>query len=168
MSLRLCRLLFAIACLTAASSAGASSVQQLSLERLSREADVIVRGRVAEITNRAASERRPATTVIKIDVERQLKGPPTAALTVAQPGGAEADISLGVAGAPKFSPGEDLIVFVKRRRANEEFRIVGGKQGKFTVLTDPVTNRQTVEDLARRVEPLEHFLARLAGALQRN
>jgi hypothetical protein len=164
---RAARLILVVLCMAAASLAAATSVRQQTLEQLSAEAHVIVRGRVAEITTRQASGRQPVTTIIKIAVENQFKGAKISSLEIEQAGGAQGDVSLGLAGSPEFYLGEDLIVLLKRQRSGG-FVIVGGKQGKFTVKTEPKTNNQVVEDFAHRSESLESFLAHLASVTGRN
>ena len=145
----------------AAFSVQASTEQKLSLAQLNAEAEVIVRGRVEEITTREASDRRPITTVIRISVERQFKGPKVSSVTIEKAGGSQGELTLGIPGSPEFSAGEDVILFVKQRRSRAAFNIVGGKQGKFTIKTEPGTGNEVVEDFAHRTEALDSFIAGL-------
>jgi hypothetical protein len=157
--------IFFVACLAAASVIEAGTVQKLSFERLIGEADVIVRGRVDELKTRQASDRRSIMTIVTVSVERQFKGPRISSLTIEQPGGSIGDIAQGVPGLPEFSSGEDVILFLKRHR-RDVFRIVGGKQGKFSVKTLP-GNNEVVEDLAHRTEALDIFVDRLTKTIKR-
>jgi hypothetical protein len=139
----------------------ASTEQKLSLDQLAADADVIIRGRVDKIAKRQASDRRPSSTVIQISVERQFKGPKLSTLSIEQPGGADGDVVLAAPGSPEFSPGEQVLLFVKQGRQRGAFNVVGGKQGKFTVGIDPESGKEVVEDVTHRTEPLESFTARL-------
>jgi hypothetical protein len=152
-------------CLIAASLLQAGTVEKLSFDRLVREADVIVRGRVEEITTRQPSERRPITKVIKVSVERQFKGPKVFSVMIEQPGGSQGEVALGVPGLPEFSSAEDVILFLKRQRGGA-FDIVGGKQGKFTAKISPGSNNDVVEDFAHRTEALNSFVDRLANRVK--
>jgi hypothetical protein len=146
--------------LVATSVAQASTGQKLSFDRLADEADVIVRGKVEELKNRPASDRSSVSTVVRVAVEQQFKGDKVSAVTIEQPGGSLGDLVQGVPGLAEFSSGEDVILFLKRRRGGS-FSIVGGKQGKFTAKVQPGGN-DIVEDFARRTEALDSFLDRLA------
>jgi hypothetical protein len=156
---------FSFICLAVTSFVEASTVQKLSFDRLIGEADFIVRGRVEEMKLQQAADRRSMTTVITVSVERQFKGPKLSSVTIEQPGGSMGDIVQGVPGLPEFSSGEDVILFLKRQRGGT-FKIVGGKQGKFTAKTQPESNNWVVEDFSRRTEALDSFLDRLTSMVK--
>lgn len=158
--------IFFVVCLAAASLVEAGTVQELSFERLIAESDVIVRGRVEEIKTRQASDQRSVMTIVKVSVEMQFKGPIITSLTIEQPGGTIGDIVQGVPGLPEFSSNEKVIIFLKRHR-RDFYRIVGGKQGKFSVKTLPGKN-EVVEDLAHRTEALHTFVDRLTNMIKRS
>jgi hypothetical protein len=143
--------------------ANASTVERLSLDQLIELADVIVRGRVTDITAQSAPRGR-ARTFTSLAVEKQFKGAPQDTIIIEQPGGATDDIALAVPGLPKFSTGENVIVFLKRRR-DGAFTVVGDRQGKFNAKTGSGGN-EIVEDFAHRTEPLGSFIDRLASKLQ--
>lgn len=145
----------------AALSAHAGSEHKLPLDRLAAEADVIVQGRVEEIDTRQASDRRPISTVVKISVERQFKGPKVSSVIIEQAGGSQGEVTLAVPGSAEFSSGENVILFIAPARSGGVFNIVGGKQGKFTVKTRPGSMDEIVEDFAHRTESLDRFIAGL-------
>jgi len=146
--------------------AAAGTVQKLSLEQLATQAEVIVRGRVAEIKTRPSRDGGFARTRVFVSVEEQFKGDKVAALVIDLPVGSVGDVVQGSPGTPDFSAEEEVVLFLRRRRKDEIFRVVGGKQGKFTVRSDPVGNRKLVEDLSRRTESYDDFVARLAKSLK--
>jgi hypothetical protein len=151
--------------LAPASFVQASTVEKLSLDRLIGEADLIVKGRVKELKTRQAPDRRSATTLVAVAVASQFKGAKVSSVTIEQPGGSMGEVAQGVPGLAEFSSGEDVIVFLKRQR-NRAYRLVGGRQGKFSVKMPPGTNQEIIEDFAHRAETLESFLARLTKAVQ--
>jgi hypothetical protein len=147
-------------CLVGASFVEATTVQKLSFDRLIREADVIVRGRVGTLKTQQAAGGGSITTVVTISVENQFKGPQVSSINIEQPGGSIGDIAQAVPGSPEFSSDEDVFLFLKRKRRGN-FEVVGGKQGKFTAQSRPDGNNWIVEDFARRTENLDTFLDRL-------
>ena len=158
-------IVFSFTCLAVASYVEASTVQKLSFDRLIAEADLIVLGRVEELKSQQARDRRSMTTVVTVSIERQFKGPKVSSVTIEQPGGSMGDIAQGVPGLPEFSSGEDVVLFLKRQRGGT-FKVVGGKQGKFTAKTQPESNNWIVEDFARRTEGLDSFLDRLTSMVK--
>jgi hypothetical protein len=158
------RLIIFFICLAPAGFVEASTVQKLSFDRLIGEADLIVRGRVEELKSQQATDRRSMTTVITVSIERQFKGPKVSSVTIEQPGGSMGEIAQSVPGLPEFSSGEDVVLFLKRQRGGT-FKIVGGKQGKFTAKSQPESNNWVVEDFARRTEGLDSFLSRLKNMI---
>lgn len=152
--------------LVAASFVQASTAEKLSFDRLIGEADLIVKGRVEELKTRQAPDRRSVTTVVTVAVANQFKGAKVSSITIEQPGGSMGEVAQGVPGLPEFSAGEDVIVFLKRQRSGA-YSIVGGKQGKFTVKSQPGTTNEVVEDIAHRTETLDSFLDRLVKMTKR-
>lgn len=156
---------FSFICLAVASLVEASTVQKLSFDRLIGDADFIVRGRVEELKIQPAADRRSITTIVTVSIERQFKGPKVSSVTIEQPGGSMGDIAQGVPGLPEFSSGEDVVLFLKRQLRGT-FKIVGGKQGKFTAKAQPESNSWVVEDFAHRTEGLDSFLDRLTSTVK--
>jgi hypothetical protein len=152
-------------CLVGATYVDATTVQKLSFDRLTREADVVVRGRVENMKNRQAAGGGWITTVVTVSVEKQFKGSQLSSINIEQPGGSMGDIVQSVPGLPKFSSGEDVVLFLKRQRGGA-FKLVGGKQGKFTVKTQPESNNWVVEDFAGRTEGLDRFIDRLTSMVK--
>jgi hypothetical protein len=152
-------------CLVTASIVEARTVQRLSLDRLISEADLIVRGRVEKIKHQQAADGRSVTTVVTVSVDRQFKGPHVSSVDIEQPGGSIGEMVQAVPGSPEFSSGEDVVLFLKRQRGGT-FKIVGGKQGKFTAKIQPQSNNWVVEDFARRTESLDSFLDRLTSMVK--
>lgn len=143
----------------------AGTAQKLSLEQLSLQADTIVHGRVSKTKSESPSKRGFATTHVLIAVEDQFKGDSVSSVTIELPVGSIGDLMQGAPGIPEFTTGEEVIVFLQRQKKAADYRVVGGKQGKFSVRSDHHNNAKIVEDLAHRLEPYEKFVARLTKSL---
>jgi hypothetical protein len=89
-----------------------------------------------------------------------------------------------VEGTPKFNPGDDAVVFLKRLRAGG-FTVAGWVEGTFRISRDPRSGSQTVTqdsasfavfDVAARTfrtegirrMPIDEFRARIAAAVARS
>ena len=143
----------------------AETLQKLSLEELTREADVIVRGRIQKVTSQESPDRSNVTTLVEVSVVEQWKGPKASSLFLNQPGGSAGGITQAVPGLPHFSLGEEVILFLKRIE-NDRFATVGGRQGKFVVKTDPQSKKEFVADLTGKSEAASDFLIHLRATLK--
>ena len=143
----------------------AETLQKLSLEELTREADVIIRGRIQKVGSQPTADRSNITTVVEVAVVDQWKGQKTSTLSLRQPGGSAGGIAQAVPGLPQFFVGEDVILFLKEIDRGY-FSTVGGKQGKFVVKTDPQNRKEVIEDLTGRSSSLSDFLIRLKTTLK--
>jgi Matrixin len=113
-------------------NAHATTFVVLSDEDLIRGASVIALGTVDGIAT-TADARAGLSTMVRISVEEQLKGPPTDHVIVAIPGGTASQVSRVVYGAPQFYRGERVLVFL-RQRPDGFFSTVGWAMGKYTVV----------------------------------
>jgi hypothetical protein len=143
----------------------AETLQKLSLEELTREADVIVRGRIQKVSSQPTADRSNITTVVEVAVVDQWKGQKTSTLSLRQPGGSAGGIAQAVPGLPQFSIGEDVILFLKEIDGGY-VSTVGGKQGKFVVKTDPQSKEEIIEDLTGKSQPAKDFLAHIRPNLK--
>ena len=160
-------LLLVTYCLLRSTCAQATTFQtlSLSLERLTREADLIVRGHVIEIKSEQAVDRQSIATAIKLSVDEQWKGRKVAAVTLRQPGGTVGEITQGVSGLPHFSLAEDVIVFLEKQE-DGSLATVGGSQGKFVVKTDPHSGKEIIEDVTGKSQSANDFLTHLKAILK--
>jgi hypothetical protein len=143
----------------------AETLQKLSLEELTREADVIIRGRIQKVGSQPTADRSNITTVVEVAVVDQWKGQKASSLFLNQPGGSAGGITQAVPGLPRFFPGEEVILFLKRIES-DRFATVGGKQGKFVVKTDPQSKKEFVADLTGKSQAASDFLIHLRATLK--
>ena len=155
--------------------AGATVLVPADVGELAREAGAIVRGRVSEIAPRWSDDRRSIETLVTIEVESALKGPLAGTVRFLVPGGAIGRYRSVFVGAPAFSLGQHVLVFLGWRGPSHPF-LLGLSQGVFRVEPDrngswlvtppPVapsgpTVRIARGDPARRPVPLAEFERRV-------
>ena len=128
----------ALAMLVAATSE-ATTTRELSNEAMTAEATAIVAGRCTAI--RTVWSGRVLLTMATIAVTDQLKGDPAETITVALPGGIDANrrfpVSMLYPGAPQIATGEDVFLFLSPNASvSGSLAVVGFSQGKFSIVDD--------------------------------
>jgi hypothetical protein len=124
------RRLIALALLCFCGSAR-SMVIPLSLEQLSRDADVIAVGRVVAVT---AERRGPLIySLAKIAVEQAVKGDAGTEITIESAGGRIGNEVFAVSEAATYEPGERVVVFLKKSEKRNIYTTLGAHQGKLLV-----------------------------------
>lgn len=103
----------------------------LSIEQLSRDADVIVVGRVIAVT----AERRGALiySMAKIAVDQAVKGDTGPEIVVESLGGRIGDEVLAVSETATYEAGECAVVFLKKSGRHNVYTTLGAHQGKLLV-----------------------------------
>jgi len=114
-----------------ASPAAASTALPATVEGLARASDAVVRGTVETSASRFTSDGRQIYTFAEIRTAAVWRGSAPARPVVRVPGGAVGDVGMLVPGAPRFTPGEEVVLFL--RRAGPVHLLVGLAQGKFAV-----------------------------------
>ena len=120
----------------------ATMVMKLSEEDLANQAATIISGTVTSVKSEWNEERTKIFTYITITPNSSLKGDrPTQEIVIEQPGGEVGDIGMFVEGTSVFEEGEDVLLFLERGRKGFQ-RTLGLSQGKFSIESDPVTQRK--------------------------
>ena len=119
----------------------ATTLKRMSVADLSRAAHTVVRARcVANITRWDAGEIWTFTT---FDIEELWKGSAPAQITVRLLGGQAGNLTSTVSGVPRFSQGEDVILFLEHTPA-QDFSIVSWMQGTFRIAHNRATGEEFV------------------------
>ncbi|HEY3447999.1 MAG TPA: hypothetical protein VGK67_16705 [Myxococcales bacterium] len=163
-------------------AARAAVVLPLSVEELAHRADTVVRGTALGTRSVRSADGKQIHSVTTVRVDLALKGAPPIEVDVLSPGGTWGRITQSVAGAPRFVPGERVILFL-RSAGTRRFRVEGLSLGKFEVWADErgtaqVTQRAEGIQIAgpdgsvRPAPPVgpipeQDFLARVRAALRR-
>ncbi len=172
-------LILAIFCLP---SVRATTLARLSLDQLAAGCDAVAR--VNFVGAESRWENGSIWTVTTVRVVETLKGNLPNEIEIRLPGGRVGHLTSSVDGTPKFNPGDDAVVFLKRTPAGG-FTVAGWVEGTFRISRDPRTGNQTVTqdssafavfDRATRTfrtegihrMPVEEFHARIAAAVARS
>lgn len=127
-------------------------VERMPLERLTREADLILAVQVLAAESHRADDGGIYTTV-DLRAGRVLKGlPPSGPLALRLPGGTVDGITRTVTDIPAFRAGDEAVLFLR----GADLRLVGAFQGKFPVRDGRV-----------RVEGIEVGSVRFQDAVER-
>lgn len=100
------------------------------LAELARDARVIVRGQVVSVDGRWADGRRGIETVVTLEAEAYLKGEMGRLVQFRVPGGTMGRYRNIVMGAPQFSPGQRVVVFLGANGPRVPF-LLGLSQGVY-------------------------------------
>lgn len=130
-------------------------MQKISVEDLTKEADVIVIGDIKEVESRWGQGRTPINTYVTLSVENYIKGGEgQETLTIITQGGRKWGFTVWVEDAPDFTKNEKVLVFLKK--AGREFSVAGWAQGKYIVENEDVRDisgeKLSLKDFLRRVE----------------
>ncbi|MBO0720610.1 MAG: hypothetical protein J2P41_07300 [Blastocatellia bacterium] len=114
--------------------AQATVMRMLEVEELTRISSDVFHGQVLSTEADWDAEHKHIYTSIRVRVDETLKGSlgRSEVVTVTQLGGVKDGKRTDYAGRPVFKPGETVVLFTKRGK-NNDFIVVGLKQGKMTV-----------------------------------
>ncbi|MFZ4738064.1 MAG: hypothetical protein ACOYM9_19065 [Bradymonadia bacterium] len=134
------------------STAVATIVRPLTVEDMTRRADLVCVGTITGQRSEWNAERTRIYTWTEVRIARSLKGKRTAGetVTVRQLGGVVDGISQSIPGNAKLVPGEEVVLFLDADEAAPLHYVIGMAQGKFTISRAPgeVAVRRDVGDLA--------------------
>ncbi len=147
-------LLFSLFALTPVVSA---LIVKISLEDLTKEADVIVIGDIKEVESSWNLWRTMVYTYSTVSVENYIKGTGSEKLTIITEGGTVGDSGVWVEDVPEFTKNETVLVFLKK--AGREFNVAGLVQGKYVV------ENEDVRDISGEKVSLKDFLRRIKDAI---
>jgi hypothetical protein len=130
------RILTLLAVCLLAAPAQATVLVPASLEELTRDARVIARGQVVAVEGRWTDDRRTIETLVTLEAENYLKGQLGTIVQFRVPGGTLGRYRNIVIGAPQFSVGQRVVVFLGANGPQVPF-ILGLNQGVYRVnITD--------------------------------
>jgi hypothetical protein len=181
MSIRLRAFHLIAGLLSAAISIHATTLARLSLDQLAAAADAVARVRCTSVE--ARWEYNEIWTVTSLEVIETMKGALPIRIMVRLPGGRVGHLTASVDGTPRFTAGDEAVVFLERSRAGG-FSVAAWVEGTFRISRDPRSGLETVTQdsstfsvfdtttRAFRTEgfrrmPLEQFRERVAAAVTR-
>ena len=113
--------------------ARATVIVPADLGELARDAQAIVRGRVASVEARWTDDRRAIESIVTLDIESTLKGSFGADVQFRVPGGQLGRFRSLVVGAPAFRVDDRVVVFLVAWGPSVPY-VVGMSQGVFRVV----------------------------------
>lgn len=148
-------IVISITVLLAGSPVVSASMEKMSLEDLTREADVILIGNIVDVDSKWGLERDKIYTYSTVSVERYIKGGTgEEELTILSEGGRIGTLFIWVEDTPTFLKDETVLVFLKK--SGKEYNVVGMSQGKYTlkngVLTGLEGERTQLKDFLGQIE----------------
>jgi hypothetical protein len=114
----------------------ATTLARLSVDQMTDAADFVVRGTVEEVWSEMDA-RGTIWTRARIDVETSLKNEAPAELVVEAPGGQYDGEVQEVDLAPRYSVGEEVLLFVSEKGDSGRYGTVAMYGGKYTVRQNP-------------------------------
>lgn len=130
------RLLVLLAFLFVARAAEATVLVPVDLGELSRDARAIIRGRVMAVGTQWTDDRRTIETIVTLEVETSLKGQLGSVVRFRVPGGLLGRYRSVVVGAPQFSVGQRVIVFLGASGPMVPY-VLGLNQGVYRLALTP-------------------------------
>lgn len=149
-----------LAAMLATPFAGATVLEPLRIEDMARLAPLVVIGEVNQVKVEINAAKTKIYTRVLVTPNEVLKGPrDTGVVTIKTVGGALADKVAELPGAPRFTPGERVLVFLEPRQDGDGYNTIGLYLGKFSVIKDPKTGQQVLY----RPKPSPGVMIRRAG-----
>ncbi len=159
----LSRITLAAVALGVAAPALAALSVPATVEELARGSEAVVRGRVVSLASHPSADGRRISTSVEVEATSVWRGTAPARVTVVVPGGTAGRLAQRVAGAPHFTVGEEVVVFLGRIGKAQAYRVTGLAQGKFAVEAQQATpdlsqtsfvGRKAMQAGERRVEAM--------------
>ena len=113
------------------------------VESMSKNADVIITGKVAEQNACWNENKTRIYTQATIQVEEYLKGSNNGnSLVITYPGGEVGEIGEMYSHMPRFEDNEEILVFLKKDKNSTDYKVYNGENGKMSVISDPQTGEK--------------------------
>ncbi|HXZ19918.1 MAG TPA: hypothetical protein VEG63_08205 [Candidatus Acidoferrales bacterium] len=126
--------------------ARATTLARMSVRELTQQSTYVARVRCVSVVS--VADFGLVWTLTTFEVAQPWKGNPPPRFTVRLPGGEAAGVRVSVEGAPRFTVGEDLVLFLTADRGRL-MNIVSWAQGTFRIRKNPRTRlEEAVQDTA--------------------
>lgn len=122
--------------LAIAAEAQATIVVPMTIEEMAVEAALVARGRVVNTQAAWDDAHRRIYTYTEIQILERIHAPSAVpdSIVVRTLGGEVGNIGMKVSGTPKFTMGEEVVVFLRLDPIDpQQFQVIGMSQGKFHV-----------------------------------
>lgn len=140
-------------------------------------AQLVVHGRVVDVRSQMVGDRRTIESVVTVAVDEAIKGAPGSTVVVRVPGGLVGRYQRVMVGAPSFTPGEEVILFLTGRPpsipmpfglSQGVYRVSRGADGHARVAAPVLAEGRIVRgDPARRPLDVGAFVEQIRAAMER-
>ena len=130
--------------------AQATLVPRMTLEQAVDDSALIVQGTVVRTWSAWGDGRQFIWTHYELRVSDALKGLASRNIVISEPGGTVGDTGMQIAGAPRYSVGEEVVLFVTRTPIGY-LRTAGWGQGKYVVVDARDSDRRVVRSSVRDI-----------------
>jgi hypothetical protein len=114
------------------------------IKKLSREADIIVTGKVTQKESSWNESKTRIYTRTTIQVDEYLKGSNEGTFVdILHPGGEVGEVGEIYSHMPRFEEDEDILVFLKKDSKKKDYLVVNGEEGKIALLKKSNSNEKT-------------------------
>ena len=137
-------------CLVLVSEAGATTILPAEFADVVNGSQLIVSGRVVDVRSEMTAGRRSIHSFVTVAVDQALKGSPGGTVVFRVPQGQVGRYRRIVVGAPEFSVGEEVMVFLTGRPPVVP-TVFGLNQGVRRLRGDAATRRLALESYTRQV-----------------
>ena len=135
--------LFVILLFCGFKSTSLSQTIQSDIQSLSKEADVILTGKVTKQNSSWNKDKTRIYTDVSVEVDEYLKGNSSnKTLVVTTPGGEVGEVGELYTHMPRFSKDEEVLLFVKKDTKDMNYKVLNGEDGKMTLYTDKKTGEK--------------------------
>lgn len=128
----------------------ATLVPRMTLEQAVDESAFIVQGTVVRAWSAWGDSKEFIWTHYELRVADALKGFVAQSIVISEPGGVVGDTGMQIAGAPRYSAGEEVVLFAVRTPIGY-LRTAGWGQGKYVILDTAGSDRRIVRSSARDI-----------------
>ena len=120
-----------------------AQLKSSDVESMSKNADLIITGKVVEQNSSWNENNTRIYTQATIRVEEYLKGSNNSGLViVSYLGGEVGDVGEMYSHMPRFENNEEVLVFLKKDDKSTNYKVFNGEEGKINVIIDPKTGEK--------------------------
>jgi hypothetical protein len=131
-----------------------SQTLQSEIKILSKNADVILTGKVIRQNSSWNNDRSRIYTNVVVQADEYLKGNYSEkTLSLSTPGGEVGDVGELYSHMPRFNNEEEVLVFVKRDKKDKNYKVLNGEEGKLTLYRDK--NGELVTSFNKKISSLK-------------
>jgi len=120
-----------------------SQLTSSEVESMSKNADLIITGKVVEQNSNWNENKTRIYTHATIQVEEYLKGNNNSGpIVISYPGGEVGEVGEMYSHMPRFEDNEEVLVFLKKDDKSTNYKVFNGEEGKISVIIDPKTGEK--------------------------